>query len=214
VADRTVVETLSELGVILLMFSLWLEFSLRKLVEVGPRAGLTAIVQTSFMIWLGYLAGQAFGWSVRESVFCGAIVAISSTTIIAKAAFIAGSLIAESGAQKQVEHLIMPVRDMFAAIFFVSVGMLIDPAVIAERFGAIVALTLVVVAGKVIGVSSGAFLSGNGTRTSLQAGMSLAQIGEFSFIIASLGILRERDVLALAGSRESIASALQLLRGP
>src|SRR5215831_3667499 len=85
VADRDIIHTLSELGVILLMFALGLEFSLAKLVRVGPAAGLTAIIQSSLMVCLGFMVGQAFGWSTRESVFCGAIIAISSTTIIAKA---------------------------------------------------------------------------------------------------------------------------------
>ena len=83
-ADRPSVEVLSELGVILLMFALGLEFSVRKLVRVGPTAGLTAVIQSSIMIWLGFLAGRAFGWGVRESLFAGAVIAISSTTIIAK----------------------------------------------------------------------------------------------------------------------------------
>src|SRR5687768_12655157 len=73
VADREVVRTLSELGVILLMFSLGLEFSLGKLARVGPIAGITAVIQSAFMIWLGFLAGRAFGWTVRESIFTGAI---------------------------------------------------------------------------------------------------------------------------------------------
>src|SRR5262245_58095999 len=62
VADPHIVQTLSELGVILLMFSLGLEFSLRRLVQVGPTAGLTAIVQCSLMVWLGFLVGRLFGW--------------------------------------------------------------------------------------------------------------------------------------------------------
>ncbi len=297
VADRKIVETLSELGVILLMFSLGLEFSLSKLAKLGPAASLLAILQSSLMIWLGFVTGQMFGWTTLESLFCGAIIAISSTTIIAKAfdeqrvrgslrdlvvgvlivedliaillmttltalatgsglsamdfakttgklglflallmgvglllvpravravqrlgrpettlvasigfcfavsllahsagysvalgAFLAGSLIAESGEEKPIEHLVQPVRDVFAAIFFVSVGVLIDPAVLLEHWRAIAALTVVVIVGKIIGVSLGAFLTGSGVRTSVQAGMSLAQIGEFSFIIAGLGL--------------------------
>ena len=297
VADGQIVKTLSELGVILLMFSLGLEFSLRRLIRVGPSAGLTAVVQSSIMVWIGYVTGRAFGWTPVESLFAGAIIAISSTTIIAKAfdeqrisgrlrevvvgilivedliaillmailtavatggglstdtliqssarlaaflvglvvigllivprvvraiarldsaettvvagvglcfaiallthamgysvalgAFLAGSLVAESGEEKQFEHLIRPIRDLFGAIFFVSVGMSIDPALIASHWVAVGVFTLLVMAGKVIGVSLGAFLAGAGTRTSVQAGMSLAQIGEFSFIIAALGI--------------------------
>lgn len=297
IADRAIIQTLSELGVILLMFALGLEFSLRKLVQVGPTAGLTAIIQTSIMVWLGFIVGRGFGWTTRESIFAGAIIAISSTTIIAKAfdeqgiqgrlrelvvgvlivedligillmavltavssgqgmsagtlarssaqlvafliglvavgmllvprairainrlkrpettlvasvgicfaiallaqefgysvalgAFLAGSLVAESGQEKQVAHLIIPVRDLFAAIFFVSVGMLIDPAIIAQHWAAVAVFTALVIAGKFIGVSLGAFLAGNGTRTSVEAGMSMAQIGEFAFIIAALGL--------------------------
>jgi CPA2 family monovalent cation:H+ antiporter-2 len=84
VADPATVQTLSELGVILLMFSLGLEFHLAKLIRVGPTAGFTAVVQSSLAAWLGFLAGQLLGWTVLESVFAGAIVAMSSTTIIAK----------------------------------------------------------------------------------------------------------------------------------
>ncbi len=297
VADPQVIRTLSELGVILLMFSLGLEFSLAKLARVGPSAAFTALLESSLMLWLGFTVAEAFGWSTQESLFTGALVAISSTTIIAKAfdergikgslrelvvavlivedliaillmavltalssgdglgpgvllrssgrlaaflaallavgllvvprlmrsivrlerpettlvatvalsfasallahefgysvalgAFIAGSLVAESGEERRVAPLILPVRDMFAAIFFVSVGMQIDPEVLIRHWKAVTALTLVVILGKGIGVTLGAFLAGNGTRTSVRAGMSLAQIGEFSFIIAGLGL--------------------------
>jgi CPA2 family monovalent cation:H+ antiporter-2 len=132
-----------------------------------PETTLVASVGICFAI---ALLAQSFGYSV------------------ALGAFLAGSLVAESGEEKQVEHLVQPVRDMFAAIFFVSVGMLIDPALVARYWVAIAVLTAVVVLGKILSVSMGAFLTGNGTRTSVQAGMSLAQIGEFSFIIAGLGL--------------------------
>ena len=85
VADEAIVETLSELGVILLLFSLGLEFSLRKLLRIGPTAGLVAVAQSSGMVWIGYVLGQLLGWTTLESVFAGAVIAISSTTIIAKA---------------------------------------------------------------------------------------------------------------------------------
>jgi CPA2 family monovalent cation:H+ antiporter-2 len=297
VADEKIVRTLSELGVVLLMFSLGLDFSLRSLVRVGPTAGITAVLETSLLLGLGYFVARAFGWTVREGVFAGAIVAISSTTIIAKAfgeqgirgrlrdfvvgilvvedliaillmavltaaaagdrvstgtilrsggelaaflavfvvagllvvprvvravlaldrpettlvacmgicfggallaekygysvalgAFLAGSLVSESGEERRIEPLVTPVRDVFAAVFFVSVGMLFDPAAMAHHGSAVAAFTGVVVVGKILGVSLGAFLTGNGIRTSVQAGMSLAQIGEFSFILAGLGL--------------------------
>lgn len=295
--NESMVRTLSELGVILLMFGLGLEFSLRKLIQVGPTAGLVAVAENSMMIWFGYLLGQSLGWGTLESVFAGAVVAISSTTIIVKAfdeqgvrgrvaetvfgvliiedlvgifliailttvgsgagvsagsiallalrlvtflvglvgggllviprlvryvvrldrpettlvasvgicfaaallalafgysvalgAFVAGSLVAESGEEKVVGQLIAPVRDMFVAIFFVAVGMMIDPTIIVRHWGAILAFTAVVIMGKVVAVSLSAFFSGFQLRTSIQTGMSLAQIGEFSFIIAGVGL--------------------------
>src|SRR6185503_15895505 len=84
VANPEIVQTLSELGVILLMFSLGLEFSLRKLLRVGPTATLVAVIQCSLMVWMGFVVGRALGWTGKESLFAGAIIAISSTTIIAK----------------------------------------------------------------------------------------------------------------------------------
>ncbi|MBV9496756.1 MAG: cation:proton antiporter [Acidobacteria bacterium] len=297
VADANIVQTLSELGVILLMFSLGLEFSFTKLVKVGASAGLTAVIQSSIVLWLGFITGRLLGWTTLESLFAGSAIAISSTTIIAKAfdeqkvggrlrelvvgvllvedliaivlmaaltpiaggtglsagvlaatagrlfvflfaligigllvvpratravnrlgsnettlvasigfcfatawlasqfgysvalgAFIAGSLVGESGEEKRVEHLVNPVRDMFAAIFFVSVGMLLDPRLVMEHWKAVAIFTAIVIVGKIIGVTLGAFLAGNGVQTSIRSGMALAQIGEFSFIIASLGL--------------------------
>ncbi len=297
VADESIVRTLSELGVILVMFSLGLEFSLRGLVRAGPAAGLTALIECSLLGWLGFMAARMLGWTVVEALFAGAAVSISSTTIIAKAfeergvggrlrelvlgvlvvedliavllmavltavsagerlsagdlglavfrlagflvglvavglllvpravravtrlgrpettlvagigfcfavallaqafgysvalgAFLAGSLVAESGEGERIAHLVRPVRDVFAAVFFVSVGMMLDPRLVVEYRGAILLFTGIVLLGKVVGVSLGAFLTGQGTRLSVQAGMSLAQIGEFSFILAGLGL--------------------------
>jgi CPA2 family monovalent cation:H+ antiporter-2 len=296
VADPQVVETLSELGVILLMFSLGLEFSLSRLARVGPTAGATALMESTLMMWLGFLTGRLMGWTVLESVFTGAVIAISSTTIVAKVfeeqhiggrlrqlvfgilltedlivvvllatltalatgarisaaalaptlgrlavfllalltagllvvprfirfvvrqqraettlvasvgicfamafiareagysvalgAFLAGSLVSESAHGEEIEQLIRPLRDMFLAIFFVSVGLLIDPALVLRHWNVVLVLTGVVIVGKVLSVTFGAFVTGSGTRTAVQAGMSLAQIGEFSFIIAGLG---------------------------
>ena len=297
IADVAIVRTLSEVGVILLMFALGLEFSLRKLWKIGPTSGVIAILQCSALIAVGYLVGRAFGWTHLESVYAGAIISISSTTIIVKAfeeqgvtgrftrivfgvlimedliaiillailtavsvggglsaadlaltvgklaaflvglvmagllvvprlvravvrlnraettivtvvglcfaiawlaetfgysvalgAFVAGTLVAESGHAREIEHQVRPVRDVFAAIFFVSVGVLIDPAQIAEHWRIVLALAGVVTIGKMLAVTVGAFVVGYGTRDSVQTGMSLAQIGEFSFIIAAVGI--------------------------
>jgi CPA2 family monovalent cation:H+ antiporter-2 len=297
VADFSTIHALAELGVILLMFSLGLEFNLRKLFDVVPTAGVATLVETSIMIWLGYMAGRMFGWSPLESFYGGAIIAISSTTIIFKAfpeqgikgkfteivfgilivedliailllailttvsvgsavtarelawlggrllaflaslmvfgmlivprltrvvlridrpettlvasvgicfaaaliahgfgysvalgAFIGGALVAESGAGKDVERLVEPLRNVFGAMFFVSVGMLIDPLLVARHWIAVVLFSFLVVAGKIVGVTVGGFLAGYGIRTSVRAGMSLSQIGEFSFIIAGVGL--------------------------
>jgi len=296
-ADIKIAHLFSDLGVILLMFSLGLEFTLRKLARVGPTAGVVAVIECSLMVGLGYAAAGLLGWRPLERLFAGAFVAISSTTIIVKAfaerkvagrlgeivfgilivedvvailllavltaiatgaglsagalaatvgrllaflagmmvvgmlviprlvrgiarlgrnettvvacvgicfasaliarsfgysvalgAFIGGVLVAESGEARTVEQVIEPVKDVFAAVFFVSVGMLIDPRLVGAHIGAILLLALVVIGGKVLGVTLGAFIAGNGVRTSVQAGMSLAQIGEFSFIIVGVGL--------------------------
>ncbi|MCH5600761.1 TrkA C-terminal domain-containing protein [Niabella ginsengisoli] len=103
-------------------------------------------------------------------------------------AFIMGSLLAETTKAERIEHLVVPVRDLFGAIFFVSVGMLIDLNVIIDHWLPILLITATVIVGKSFVISLGAFISGNSLRTSLQTGMSLALIGEFSFIIASMGV--------------------------
>ena len=297
VADEAIVQTLSELGVILLMFSLGLEFHFGRLLQAGWSVVIIAALETSFMIWLGHEAGRLLGWSPVASFYAGAALAISSTTIIVKAfagskqtravtervfgilivedmiailllalltpagtpgasaagslaltvvrlaaflaaflvvgmlvvpramrlvvamrrpeitlvvsmglcfgaavlvqtigysvalgAFLAGALVAESGEAKVVERLAEPVRDMFLAVFFVSVGMMIVPRLVVEHAGAIAGFTLLVVAGKIAAVSFASFLTGANIRTSLQTAMSMAQIGEFSFIIAAAGV--------------------------
>ncbi|HEX6314477.1 MAG TPA: cation:proton antiporter, partial [Gemmatimonadaceae bacterium] len=120
--------------------------------------------------------------------FAGALLALSMGYSVALGAFIAGALVAESRQEKVVEHLVTPVRDLFVAIFFVAVGMLLDPSVLLEYWWIVAVLVVIVIGGKVLAVSSGVFLTGAGLRPAVQAGMSLAQIGEFSFIIASVGL--------------------------
>jgi CPA2 family monovalent cation:H+ antiporter-2 len=119
--------------------------------------------------------------------FAAALAALSFGYSVALGAFIAGSLVAESGEASRIEPLIEPVRDLFLAIFFVSVGMLIDPATLLAHWGAVLTMVAVVIVGKFVAVTIGAFFTGGGLRSSVQAGMSLGQIGEFSFIIASIG---------------------------
>jgi len=295
--DAARIHDVSELGVILLMFALGLEFSIRRLLRLGPRAAFVTAVQVGLMLWLGYICGRALGWSVLTSIFTGALLSISSTTIVAKAfaeqqvgaglrelalgvllcedlvavimlavltplgagasfntvdlewtgarlaiylvatvgggillipplvrfvvrmrrdevllvaslaicfafameaeragysvalgAFLAGSLVAESGEAERLFELIRPLRDTFAAVFFVSVGMMIDPRLIAAHWHALALLTVVLIGGKVVGVTIGAMLSGTTAALAVQTGFCLAQIGEFSFIIAGVGI--------------------------
>ena len=83
--DASRLHGVSELGVILLMFALGLEFSIRRLLRLGPRAAFITAVQVGLMLWLGYVCGRAMGWSELESIFTGAMLSISSTTIVAKA---------------------------------------------------------------------------------------------------------------------------------
>ena len=296
--DEDTIKTLAELGVIFLMFCLGLEFSLRKLFKVGATAFIAAFLEIVLMIWIGFEIGRWFGWSTMDSLFLGAILAISSTTIIVKAlndlkmknerfaqlifgvlivedilgigiiallsgiavsgsvssgevfstvgklslfmivalvigillvprllayvakfesnemllitvlglcfgfcllvvkleysmvlgAFLIGAIMAESRQLLKIERLIEPVRDLFSAIFFVAIGLMIDPQVLVDYAWPIVVITLAVVLGKMLSCGMGAFIAGNDGRTSLRVGMGLSQIGEFSFIIAALGM--------------------------
>jgi CPA2 family monovalent cation:H+ antiporter-2 len=115
-------------------------------------------------------------------------VAVRAGYSIALGAFVGGMLIAESGKGNDVDALVRPFRDIFAAIFFLSIGMVIVPAEIAEHWLAAIIVAVVLVVGKTIGVTIAAFLTGNGLRRAVQAGLSLSQIGEFAFIVVALGI--------------------------
>lgn len=294
--DPDRIQQVSDLGVILLIFSIGLEFRFRRLIRLAPTAGLVTMVQVATMIVLGYAAARLIGWTPMEALFTGAIVSISSTTIVAKAfaeeqvdervrelsfgillaedltaivllavltaaaagqafslhsfaitgghliaflavlivggmvtvpyavrgvarlgrpetllisaiglcfafamaaehagysvalgAFLAGSLVAESGQGTTVEHLVEPIRDIFGAVFFVSVGMLIEPRLLAQYWPAIVVISAVVVFGKIVGVAGASFAIGERPTVAIRTGFALAQIGEFSFIMADVG---------------------------
>ncbi|MDZ4331545.1 MAG: cation:proton antiporter, partial [Flavobacterium sp.] len=103
-------------------------------------------------------------------------------------AFIMGSIIAETTQAEHIEHLVKPVKDLFGAVFFVSVGMLINPGTLYEYALPVAILTFVVIIGQSVSSTIGALLSGQPLKQSVQTGMSLSQIGEFSFIIATLGM--------------------------
>lgn len=103
-------------------------------------------------------------------------------------AFVMGSIIAETTFAEKVEHLTKPVKDLFGSVFFVSVGMMIDPAAMAEYAWPIFCVTMLTLFGKLFSTTLGALLSGQPLKQSVQVGMSMAQIGEFAFIVATLGL--------------------------
>lgn len=115
------------------------------------------------------------------------ILAVSAGFSSALGAFVMGSVLAETIEAEKIERLVRPVKDLFGAIFFVSVGMLIDPELLLKYWAPILLLTCVVIFGQVIFASLGILLSGQPLKVALQSGFSLAQIGEFAFIIAALG---------------------------
>lgn len=298
VVDTNSISTWAEIGVIFLLFALGLEFSFKKLMNVGGTAVIAATTEVITMLVIGYVVGILLGWNPMNSIFLGGMLSMSSTTIIIKAfddlglrnqkftrivfgtlvvedlvailmmvllstmavsqqfageeligsiikvvfflilwfligiyllpaffrkarkmmndetllvivvglclgmvylatitgfsaalgAFIMGSILAETVEAEHIEHLIKPVKDLFGAIFFVSVGMLVDPAVLVEYAWPVVIITLVTIAGKALFSTFGVLISGQPIKTSIQSGFSLAQIGEFAFIIASLGV--------------------------
>ena len=298
VTSTTTVDQWSEIGIIFLLFALGLEFSFKKLLKVGSSALITAMTQCLGMFILGFLVGEAIGWSNMESIFLGGMLSMSSTTIIIKAyddlgmkerpfaplvfgalvfedliavvlmvllstlavsnkfaggemlmgltklvfflilwflvgiyliptmlkkahkylndeillvvsiglcfvmvtlaslagfsaalgAFVMGSILAETLESEHIMNLVKGIKDLFGAIFFVSVGMMVDPQVIVLNWGTILVLTITVMAGILFFSTSGAVLAGQGLDNAVHAGFSLAQLGEFSFIIAGLGV--------------------------
>ena len=296
-ANHQQVQALSELGVVLVMFVIGLEFQITRLLKILPIAGFSALIQIGTLCWSGFILGSFLGWSQIESIILAASIAISSTMIVTKifeerkvekelrrfvlgilvlqdlaaialitattalvntgsisatgigmtflklivvlliwvgcgllivprlfrwivkssnqetivvasvglcfvfamlaealsysvalGAFVAGLLVAESGRSLEIEHFIHPVKDIFAAIFFVSIGMTVNPSLAIEHLGTSLLVFLVIVVAQFSSVSFSGLLSGKGSRLSLSAGLALGQIGEFAFIIASIGV--------------------------
>jgi len=295
--DQDRIQILAELGVSLLLFSIGLEFSVRKLVRQGPRVTLATLVQIGVILIMGYWAADLLGWPLRERLFAAGAVAITSTMIltavfveappdrrlrdlvlgfsimedlvgiflittltavslgqqvspelltgallrlglflattvglgilvvprlirwvmrferpdltavtavalcfglatlahesgtsVALGAFLAGFLVNESGLGREVREMIRPLKDVFGALFFVAIGMLVLPAEALAHWQAILLFMAVVVTAKLIGVGGGSFLAGYGTSTSIRAGLYMGQVGEFGFIIATLAL--------------------------
>lgn len=298
IADSENIKTLAEIGVIFLLFSLGLEFSFKKLMNVGGSASVTAFIEIMFITVAGYFTGKLLGWSTMDSLFLGGMLASSSTTIIIRAfdelgvktknfaktvfgvlvvedivvillmvllstiavtkqfegvqilftvakllfflslwfllgifllptflkkikhlvdeeillilsiglclgmvllatnvgfsaelgAFVMGSIIAETTVAEKVEHTLKPVKDLFGAVFFVSVGMMINYDAMLTYAWPIFIVTLLTLFGKMLSSTLGALVSGQPLKQSVQVGMSMAQIGEFAFIVATLGL--------------------------
>ncbi len=298
VTDKANLSLWADIGVIFLLFGLGLEFSFKKMMNVGKAAMITANANILFMLFLGYNTGLLLGWSTTDSFFLGSMISMSSTTIIIKAfddlnikkqkftdlvfgvlvvedlvgilllvllptialgstinggelvlstlklifflvlcfvtgiylvptflkkinnflndemlllftiamcfgmvwlatysgfssalgAFIMGSILAETPLLERIEKIIKPLKDFFGAVFFVSVGMMVDPAMFVTYALPIFVITLIVIIGKVAFSCFGFLVSGQSLKTSIQGGFSLAQVGEFAFIIATLGM--------------------------
>jgi len=298
VMDKADVQTWADIGVIFLLFSLGLDFSIKKILKMGFAPVISALTIIGCMMTLGFLTGHAFGWGKMDCIFLGGMLAMSSTTIIYKAfddmglrqqrfaslvmsvliledilaivmmvmlsaiagggsiggsqllgsitkivfflvlwfvvglflipiflrsvrklmsgetllivslglcclmavlssavgfssafgAFVMGSILAETIEADKIIRVVEPVKNLFGAIFFVSVGMLVDPKILVEYALPILIITLVILLGQGIFGSLGFMLSGQPLKTSMQCGFSMAQIGEFAFIIASLGL--------------------------
>ncbi|MEA3198646.1 MAG: monovalent cation:H+ antiporter-2, family [Thermoplasmata archaeon] len=121
--------------------------------------------------------------------FGAALLAQNVGFSLALGAFLIGAIIAESKAVRRVEHKIVPIRDLFTAMFFVAVGMLIDPRMLLAYWQPILVIAVATVIGKVVAVTIATYLVGYDGRTAVKTGTALGQIGEFSFIIAGLGVL-------------------------
>ena len=121
---------------------------------------------------------------------CFGMVVLAAHTGFSAAfgAFIMGSILAESSLIHRIERNIQPIKDFFGAVFFVSVGMMVDPSMFVEFAWPIFLITLIVIAGKVAFSCLGFIISGQPVKTAILCGFSLAQVGEFAFIIASLGL--------------------------
>lgn len=122
--------------------------------------------------------------------FCFGMVVLAAKVGFSPAfgAFIMGSILAETIESEHIDKLVAPVKDLFGAIFFVSVGMMVEPHMIVEYIGPIMAIVAAILIGQTVFGTGGVLLSGQPLKTAMQCGFSLTQIGEFAFIIASLGV--------------------------
>jgi CPA2 family monovalent cation:H+ antiporter-2 len=171
-APRELVATLGRLGGVLLLLTVGGLLIVPRLLRAALRQRsreILAVVAVGVSFSLAFLA-SALGFSV------------------ALGAFLAGILVAEARAARPIEEVLAPLRDVFAAVFFVSVGMGVNPRAAFENLPAILLVSAVVIAAQVASVTVAGGLSGLGLRRSLSAGLALGQVGEFAFIIAAIGV--------------------------
>lgn len=164
-----------------------------------------SLLKLAFFLILWFIVGvylvplflrKSARWMNRETLLvvatglCFALVVAAERAGYSAAfgAFMMGSILAETVEAENVARIITPVKDLFGAIFFVSVGMLVDPAVLVEYAVPILVITLAILAGQVVLGTSSFLVSGQSLKVSMQCGFSLTQIGEFAFILASLGV--------------------------
>lgn len=288
----------AEIGIVVLLFSLGLEFSFKKLLNSGGSAVVTALVVVTGMMGAGFAIGHILHFNTINSLFLGGMLSMSSTTIIIKAfndlglrqkkfaslvlavlivedlfavvmmvllssiainssvegaellysiaklvfflliwfavgvyvlpsllnsirgflnpetllvvsmglclgmavfsvycgfsmalgAFVMGSILAGTSYAERIEHVVTPVKDLFGAVFFISVGMMVRPDIIAEYWLPILILSAVVIVGMIVFGTAGMLITGQTLKVAIESGFSLTQIGEFAFIIASLGM--------------------------
>ena len=107
---------------------------------------------------------------------------------VALGAFVMGSILSETRESHHIQELVSPLKDIFGAVFFISVGMLLDPSAIVTNFGSIITISAVVITGMILSITFGGLLTGQSLATAVETAFSMAQIGEFSFIIASVGV--------------------------
>ncbi|MGV3589048.1 MAG: cation:proton antiporter [Adhaeribacter sp.] len=173
--------------------------------QFGGAAMLTSVVKLAFFLSVWFLGGiYLIPTFLRKSkklmneetllvvsvALCLLMVVLATNAGFSPAlgAFIMGSILAETVYAEKIEHLTKSVKELFGAVFFVSVGMLIDPKMLVEYAGPVFLITFITIFGKAITSGLGALVSGQPLKQSIQTGLSLAQIGEFSFIIATLGL--------------------------
>lgn len=191
-----------DLGVILLLallsaFSLGAQASWSDMGETVVKLVVFLASATAIGLWILPSAWRAVHALRRRETavvfalgvcFFFALVAGAAGFSTALGAFVAGSVLAQAGAGTEIEHRIEGVRDMFAAVFFVTIGMLVDPEVVKEHAGLVLLLAALVVGGKFVGVGLGAFLAGADRPVAVRAGLAMGQIGEFGFVVAGMGV--------------------------